>query len=106
MAEDIVHPLRRRMIEDMTARNLDEVTQRGYLRSVRSCCRFCQKQPAQLTYEDVRRFQLQRTRQVMTRFPGRVGHPTFSAWCGWRSTVSDRPFPCGRSERGFLRPAR
>ena len=59
MAEDIVHPLRLRMIEDMTARNLDEKTQRGYIRSVRSCCRFCHKQPAQLTYEDVRRFQLQ-----------------------------------------------
>ena len=59
MTEDAIHPLRRRMIEDMTARNLDENTQRGYLRSVRSCCRFCKKQPAQLTYEDVRRFQLQ-----------------------------------------------
>src|SRR5271170_1631427 len=59
MAEDIVHPLRLRMIEDMTARNLDEKTQRGYIRSVRSCCRFCHKQPAQLTFEDVRRFQLQ-----------------------------------------------
>jgi integrase/recombinase XerD len=59
MAEDIVHPLRVRMIEDMTARNLDERTQRGYIRSVRSCCQFCRKQPAHLTYEDVRRFQLQ-----------------------------------------------
>jgi integrase/recombinase XerD len=59
MAEDTIHPLRRRMIEDMTARNLDERTQRGYIRSVRSCCRYCGKQPTQLTYEDVRRFQLQ-----------------------------------------------
>ena len=59
MAEDIVHPLRRRMIEDMTVRNLDEKTQRGYLRSVRACCRYCSRQPEQLTYEDVRRFQLQ-----------------------------------------------
>jgi len=59
MTEEAINPLRRRMIEDMTARNLDEKTQRGYLRSVRECCRFCRKQPAQLTYEDVRRFQLQ-----------------------------------------------
>lgn len=59
MAEEIVHPLRRRMIEDMTARNLDEKTQRGYIRAVRSCCRYCGKAPGQLNYEDVRRFQLQ-----------------------------------------------
>ncbi len=59
MAEVTVHPLRLRMIEDMTVRNLDEKTQRGYIRSVRECCRFCGRRPEQLTYEDVRRFQLQ-----------------------------------------------
>ena len=47
------------MIEDMTARNLDAATQRGYIRSVRACCRYCGRRPEQLTYEDVRRFQLQ-----------------------------------------------
>jgi site-specific recombinase XerD len=59
MTEEAINPLRRRMIEDMTARNLDEKTQRGYIRSVRECCRFCDRRPEQLTYEDIRRFQLQ-----------------------------------------------
>jgi integrase/recombinase XerD len=56
---EAINPLRRRMIEDMTARNLDEGTQRGYLRAVRSCCRYCDRRPAELTYEDIRRYQLQ-----------------------------------------------
>jgi site-specific recombinase XerD len=51
-------PLRRRMIEDMTARNLSEGTQRGYIRSVRACCQYCGRGPTKLTFEDGRRFQL------------------------------------------------
>jgi site-specific recombinase XerD len=59
MSEEVINPLRRRMIEDMRARNLDEGTQRGYLRAVRSCGRYCGRSPGQLTFEDVRRFQSQ-----------------------------------------------
>jgi site-specific recombinase XerD len=59
MSDGAINPLRRRMIEDMTARNLDEGTQRGYLRAVRSCCHYCGRPPQHLTYEDVRRYQLQ-----------------------------------------------
>jgi site-specific recombinase XerD len=59
MSEEVINPLRRRMIEDMRARNLDEGTQRGYLRAVRSCSRYCGRSPGQLTFEDVRRFQSQ-----------------------------------------------
>jgi integrase/recombinase XerD len=58
MAEEAVSPLRRRMIEDMTARNLSEATQRGYIRSVRACSQYCRRAPTKLTFEDVRRFQL------------------------------------------------
>jgi site-specific recombinase XerD len=59
MSDGAINPLRRRMIEDMTARNLDESTQRGYLRAVQSCCHYCGRPPQHLTYEDVRRYQLQ-----------------------------------------------
>ena len=52
MSEEAINPLRRRMIEDMRARNLDEATQRGYLRSVRACCRYCGRGPGQLTFEE------------------------------------------------------
>ena len=58
MSEEVINPLRRRMVEDMMARNLDQGTQRGYLRAVRSCSRYCGRSPGQLTFEDVRRFQL------------------------------------------------
>ena len=58
MTEEAVHPLRRRMIEDMAVRNLSEGTQRGYMQSVRACCRYCNKKPAELTFEDVRTFRL------------------------------------------------
>jgi integrase/recombinase XerD len=58
MAEEAINPLRRRMIEDMTIRNFDLRTQHTYIRSVRSCCRYCDRTPAELTFEDVRRYQL------------------------------------------------
>jgi len=58
MAEEAINPLRRRMIEDMTIRNFDQRTQQAYIRSVRSCCRYCGQRPEALTFEDVRRYQL------------------------------------------------
>ncbi len=58
MAEEAMHPLRRRMVEDMTIRNFDVRTQSRYIRSVRSCCRYCDPQPNELTFEDGRRYQL------------------------------------------------
>ena len=58
MTEEAINPLRRRMIEDMTIRNFDQRTQQAYMRSVRSCCRHCERTPAELTFEDVRRYQL------------------------------------------------
>jgi integrase/recombinase XerD len=61
MTEEAINPLRRRMIEDMTIRNFDERTQQSYLRSVRSCCRYCDRRPTELTFEDVRQYQLHLT---------------------------------------------
>jgi integrase/recombinase XerD len=61
MTEEVINPLRRRMIEDMTIRNFDPRTQQSYMRSVRGCCRYCDRRPAELTFEDVRRYQLHLT---------------------------------------------
>jgi len=61
MTEEAINPLRRRMIEDMTIRNFDARTQQSYIRSVRSCCRYCDRRPAELTFEDVRQYQLHLT---------------------------------------------
>jgi integrase/recombinase XerD len=61
MPEEAIHPLRRRMVEDMTLRNFDQRTQQAYIRSVRSCCRYCGRTPGELTFEDVRHYQLHLT---------------------------------------------
>jgi hypothetical protein len=51
-------PLRQRMIEDMTIRNLSQATQRSYIYAVRKFSRHFGKSPARLGVEDVRAYQL------------------------------------------------
>ena len=56
MAE--MSPLRRRMIEDMTVRNLSPATQRSYVHAVAKFGRFFGRSPDRLDLEDVRAFQV------------------------------------------------
>ena len=56
MAE--MSPLRRRMIEDMTVRNLSPATQRSYVHAVAKFGRFFGRSPDRLDLEDVRTFQV------------------------------------------------
>jgi site-specific recombinase XerD len=56
MAE--MSPLRRRMIEDMTIRNLSPATQRSYVHAVAKFSRFFGCAPDRLGLEDVRAFQV------------------------------------------------
>ena len=56
MAE--MSPLRRRMIEDMTIRNLSPATQRSYLHAVSKFSRYCGRSPDRLGLEDVRAYQV------------------------------------------------
>ena len=56
MAE--LSPLRRRMIEDMTVRNLSPATQRSYLHAVGKFSRYFGRSPDRLRLEDVRAFQV------------------------------------------------
>ena len=53
-----IHPLRQRMIEDMTLRGISETSQSGYIRCVRNCCTHLKLAPGALTAEDVRGFLL------------------------------------------------
>ena len=53
-----VSPLRRRMIEDMTVRNLSPATQRSYLHAVAKFSQFFGRSPDRLDLEDVRAFQV------------------------------------------------
>ena len=56
MAE--MSPLRRRMIEDLTVRNLSPATQRSYLYAVTKFSRYFSRSPDRLSVEDVRAFQV------------------------------------------------
>jgi site-specific recombinase XerD len=56
MAE--MSPLRRRMIEDMTVRNLSMTTQRSYLHAVSKFSRYFHRSPDRLGLKDVRAFQV------------------------------------------------
>ena len=51
-------PLRRRMIEDMTVRNLSPATQRSYIHAVKKFSRYFNRSPNRLTVEDARTFQV------------------------------------------------
>jgi site-specific recombinase XerD len=51
-------PLRRRMIEDMTVRNLSPATQRSYVHAVAKFSRFFGRSPDRLGLEDVRTYQV------------------------------------------------
>jgi integrase/recombinase XerD len=51
-------PLRRRMIEDMTVRNLSPATQRSYLHAVAKFSRYFGRSPDRLGLDEVRAFQV------------------------------------------------
>ena len=57
-ATSAVSPLRRRMIDDITLRNLSPATQRSYLNAVIKFARHFNRSPDQLGLEDVRSFQV------------------------------------------------
>ena len=60
-------PLRRRMVEDMTIRNLSPATQRSYISAVSKFSRYFGRSPDTLSLDDVRDFQFTLYRK---RFPG------------------------------------
>jgi integrase/recombinase XerD len=58
MSIDVVSPLRQRLIEDMTARQLGAASQRSHISSCRRFAAFLKRSPETATIEDIRRFQL------------------------------------------------
>jgi len=55
---DTISPLRRRMIEDMTIRNLSPATQRSYIFAVKKFSQYFGRSPEHLGLEDVRSYQV------------------------------------------------
>jgi integrase/recombinase XerD len=53
-----VSPLRQRMIDDMTIRNMSLNTQKAYIRAVKNLSLHFMKSPDKLTFENVREYQL------------------------------------------------
>ena len=53
-----ISPLRHRMIEDMSARQLHTVTQKGHIRACKRLAAFLNRWPDTATTDDIRRFQL------------------------------------------------
>ena len=58
MSTKTVSPLRHRMIEDMSLRNLAPRTQEHYIRSCKKLAAFLRRSPDTATAEDIRLFQL------------------------------------------------
>ena len=55
MTDEVISPLRRRMIEDMTIRKLTPKTQQGYIRTIKNLAAFIGRSPDKASFEDVRR---------------------------------------------------
>jgi integrase/recombinase XerD len=53
-----ISPLRQRMIDDMAMRNMSPATQGAYVRAVRNLSRFFRRSPDELTFDNVREYQL------------------------------------------------
>ena len=68
-----VSPLRQRMIDDMTIRNMSPLTQKSYIRAVKNFSLFFRRSPDKLTFEHVREYQLHRSR-VAPRQSRRIPH--------------------------------
>jgi hypothetical protein len=68
-----VSPLRQRMIDDMTIRNMSPLTQKSYIRAVKNFSLFFRRSPDKLTFEHVREYQLHRLHNslvaLLSHFP-------------------------------------
>ena len=58
MGTDAISPLRQRMIEDMSARQLRAATQKSHIRACKRFATFLKRSPETATADDIRRFQL------------------------------------------------
>ena len=66
MGTDAISPLRQRMIEDMSARQLSPPTQKSHIRACKRFAAFLKRSPETATADDIRRFQLHLAESGMT----------------------------------------
>ena len=66
MGTDAISPLRQRMIEDMSARQLGPPTQKSHIRACKRFAAFLKRSPETATADDIRRFQLHLAESAMS----------------------------------------
>ena len=66
MGTDAISPLRQRMIEDMSARQLSPPTQKSHIRACKRFAAFLKRPPETAAADDIRRFQLHLAESAMT----------------------------------------
>ena len=100
MSEEIrreASPLRRRMIEDMCMRKMQERTQEAYIRGVRRLARFLGRSPEAATAEDLRRFQLHLVKAGVSPITLNATLTAPSGSCSRSPWIGPRSWPrCGR----------
>ena len=73
-AQRPITPLRQRMIEDMTIRNLSATTQASYVHAVKLFARHFGRSPDQAASEDIRAYQLHLVHRKVASRPARLRH--------------------------------
>jgi integrase/recombinase XerD len=97
MAE--ISPFRRRMIEDMTVRNLSPATQQSFLSAVLKFSRYFGRSPDRLGLEDVHAFQFHLVARVVS-WPALSALRFFYGVTLSQATVPERiAYAAGRVER-------
>jgi Phage integrase, N-terminal SAM-like domain len=109
MTDTAISPLRRRMIEDMTIRQLKPTTQHNYIRFVKEFSIFFGRSPDKAAFEDVRRYQLHLTSRGVS--PGSINGAMaalkfFFRVTVQRSTPQRRASLAGLGERATAAPGR
>src|SRR6516164_5874212 len=104
-----ISPLRQRMIDDMTMRNLSANTQETYIRSVAQFSAFHRRSPDKLGVEHVRDFHLHLVSRglVANSIAERRCTSSMARPCGGRISPHERPLCSGlpqRLERNRLLP--
>ena len=94
-----VSPLRQRMIDDMTIRNMSPLTQKAYVRAVKNFSLHFMKSPDKLTFENVREYHLHlvsRGLSTATIIPIICGIRFFGLLAVWRGLRAANPCWRGR----------
>ena len=104
-------PLRQRMIEDMTIRNLSQATQQSYIYAVRKFSLHFGRSPDRLGIEDIRAYQLhliaqKRSWSHINQTACALRFFLASRWVGRRRSSASSPAASRKSSRPFCHPRR